>query len=55
MGSHLRKALTADGHSVLGMEADCSFDQWLGRFSKSKNWDYRLHKLDAVPPRRGYL
>ena len=48
VGSHLRKALFADGHSVLGMEADCSFDQWLGRFSKSKNWDYRLHKLDAV-------
>ena len=48
VGSHLRQALTADGHSVIGMEADCSFDQWLGRFSKSKTWDYRLHRLDAV-------
>ena len=48
VGSHLRQALTAEGHTVLGMEADCSFSEWLGRFSKSKNWDYRLHKLDAV-------
>ena len=48
VGSHLYRALRDEGHSVLGMEADCTFDQWLGRFSKSKNWDYRLHKLDAV-------
>lgn len=47
VGSHLQKALTADGHSVLGMEADCSFDEWLGRFAKSK-CDDRLHRLDAV-------
>ena len=48
VGGHLYRALREEGHSVLGMEADCTFDQWLGRFSKSKNWDYRLHKLDAV-------
>lgn len=48
VGSHLSKVLRADGHSVLGMEADCSFNQWLGRFSKSTNWGNRLDKLDGV-------
>ena len=45
VGRNIRKALSDEGHTIVGLEVTPSFDKWLDKF---KYPDVRLEDLDAV-------
>ena len=48
VGRHIQTSLTADGHTVIGIEAEPHFDKWIGKFHCSKHYDLILNDIEAV-------
>ena len=48
VGRHISKAFRGDGHTVIGIEAEPQFDEWIGKFHRSKRYDFVLRNIDAI-------
>ena len=48
VGRNIRKALTGEGHTAIGIEAEPQFSEWIGKFHRSKRYDFMLRDIDAV-------
>ena len=48
VGRHIRAALAADGHTVIGIEAEPHFDEWIGKFHRSKRYSFMLRDIDQI-------
>lgn len=48
VGRHIRRALSNEGHTVIGLEAEADFNEWLGKFKHSKRSDLILGDIGAV-------
>ena len=48
VGRHIGAALRADGHTVIGIEAETQFSEWVGKFERSKRYYVALKDIDAV-------
>ena len=48
VGRNIGAALRADGHTVIGIEAEPQFSEWHGKFYRSKRYYVALRDIDAV-------
>ena len=48
VGRNIGAALRADGHTVIGIEAEPQFSEWVGKFERSKRYYIALRDIDAV-------
>ena len=48
VGRNIGEALSKDGHTVIGLEAEPHFDEWIGKFERCRRYDFMLSDIDAV-------
>ena len=48
IGRNIGASLRADGHTVMGIEAEKQFSEWVGKFERSKRHHIALRDIDAV-------